>query len=445
MEIASVNPSPLNLRLVRVRLIGRAERARWEALMEAHHYLGLGAMVGRSLRYVAEVDGQWVALLGWASAALKCTARDTWIGWSRALQWQRIGLIANNTRFLLLPGPRVPNLASKILGANLSRLSDDWQALHGTRLLLAETFVDPARFAGTCYRAANWIEVGMSRGFAKSNTQYIEHGAPKRVLVYPLHPQAQALLCHALPHPELPTPKEVKPMQLTDIEAHDLLARLASLTDRRARRGRRHRLCSILAVAACATISGARGSTAIAEWAARADAALLRRLRCRRDPAARGVYIPPSEPTLRRTLTALEIGELERVLADWLQSQHQATPNEAVALDGKCLRATKTTNKRAVHLLAARSHDSGGVLNQVKIDDKSSEIPAVKMLLDPLPLEDRIVTADALHTQVETARYLVEDKKAHYVFTVKDNQPGLKQDIEALNLGAFPPRAHDDR
>ena len=111
-------------------------------------------------------------------------------------------------------------------------------------------------------------------------------------------------------------------MRLTDTEAHDLLARLASLTDRRARRGRRHRLCSILAVAACATISGARGATAIAEWAERADAALLRRLHCRRDPAARGVYLPSSEPTIRRALTALQAGELERVLGDWPQRQH---------------------------------------------------------------------------------------------------------------------------
>ena len=145
---------------VRVRLIDASERPAWDALMRAHHYLGLTALVGRSLRYVAEGDGQWLALLGWASAALKCAPRDAWIGWAKALQWQRIGLIANNARFLTLPGVQVRNLASQVLGANLRRLSSDWQAVHGHGLMLAETFIDPARFAGTRYRAANWIALG---------------------------------------------------------------------------------------------------------------------------------------------------------------------------------------------------------------------------------------------------------------------------------------------
>jgi hypothetical protein len=428
----------LDLSAVRVRLIESGERARWEALMCAHHYLGLGAMVGRSLRYVGELDGQWVALLGWASAALKCAPRDAWIGWSPALQWQRIGLLANNTRFLLLPGPRVANLASKLLGLNVARLSADWQAIHGQPVLLAETFVDPSRFAGTCYRAANWIDLGATGGFAKSNTTYTEHGQRKRILVYALHRQARAILASALPHPQLPPPTEVKSMQLTDMEALDLLSRLARLTDKRSRQGQRHPHHSVLAVAACAVISGARGSCAIAEWAARADATLLRRLRCRRSPSVRGKYIPPSEPTIRRVLAALQVGELERVLADWLQAHNSAAPTEAVALDGKALRGSRE-QEHCVHLVSAIGHQSGSVLNQVKVADKSNEIPAVKPLLDPLPLQGKVVTGDALHTQVETARYLVEDKKAHYVFTVKDNQPGLKQDIEQLHLNAIPP------
>jgi len=438
MELAPGQSAPWNLSAVRVRLIEPGERTRWEALMRAHHYLGLTAMVGKSLRYVGELEDQWVALLGWASAALKCAARDAWIGWSPALQWQRIGLLANNNRFLLLPGPRVPNLASKLLGANLARLSADWQAIHGQPVLLAETFVDPARFAGTCYRAANWIDLGATRGFAKSNTTYTEHGRSKRILVYPLHREARAILASALPRRHLPIPTEVKSMQLTDIEAADLLNRLATLTDTRSRQGQRHTHRSVLAVAVCAVISGARGSCAIAEWAARADSALLRRLRCRRSPSVRAGYIAPSEPTIRRVLTALQVGELERVLADWLQAHNSAAPTEAVAIDGKALRGSRR-QQHCVHLVSAIGHESGSVLNQVKVADKSNEIPAVKPLLDAVPLEGKVVTGDALHTQVETARYLVEDKKAHYVFTVKDNQPGLKQDIEQLHLNAIPP------
>ena len=146
----------------------------------------------------------------------------------------------------------------------------------------------------------------------------------------------------------------------------------------------------------------------------------------------------------RRVLAALEVGELERVLADWLQTQNGAASTEAVAIDGKALRGSRQQD-HCVHLVAALGHDSGCVLNQVKVADKSNEIPAVKPLLDPLPLAGKVVTGDALHTQVETARYLVEDKQAHYLFTVKDNQPGLKADIEALHLNAIPPSAQHHR
>jgi hypothetical protein len=113
---------------------------------------------------VAEWQGSWVALVGWCAAALKCAARDRWIGWPEVLQRQRLGLIANNARFLILPGPRVANLASRVLGLGLTlkRLSWDWQQVHGHPVFLAESFIDPQRFAGTCYRAAGWLQVGQT-------------------------------------------------------------------------------------------------------------------------------------------------------------------------------------------------------------------------------------------------------------------------------------------
>ncbi|MDX2300157.1 MAG: ISAs1 family transposase [Xanthomonadaceae bacterium] len=423
----------IDLSRVRVRLICADEREAWERLMRTHLYLGLTAMVGRSLRYVAECDGVWLALLGWASAALKCAARDAWIGWSPTLQWQRLGLIANNSRFLILPGARVPHLASRVLGLNLRRLSDDWQAAHGHRLLLAETFIDPQRFAGTCYRAANWIEVGATRGFAKSNTTYVAHGAAKRIWMFPLHRRARALLSSPLPHPPLPR-LEVKTMVLTDADARDLFARLDQIPDPRAKRGTRHSQRSLLAIVLCATISGAQGSTAIREWVQRLSPAMWRRLRCRRGDD--GCYEPPSEATLRRMLKAIDIEQLERQLGDWLQT-HWAT-DEPLALDGKSLRGAQERG-RTRHLVAAFGHHSHGVVHQVEVAEKSGEISAVKPLLDPLPLAGRVVTADALHTQAETARYLVEDKQAHYLFTVKDNQYTLKNDTASLRMEAFPP------
>lgn len=423
----------VDLSRVRVRLICAEERARWDELMRAHHYLGLVAMVGRSLRYIAEVDGRWLALVGWAAAALKCASRDAWIGWSPALQWQRLGLIANNVRFLILPQVRVKNLASRVLGLNLARLSADWQCVHGHALLLAETFIDPSRFAGTCYRAANWIELGSTRGFAKSNDKYVEHGAAKRVWVYALHPQARRVLASALPQAALPR-LEVKMLTLSERDAQELFVRLDALEDPRQRRGRRHHQRSILACIICAVISGAQGSTAIAQWVKRLSVPMLRRLRCRR--GTDGTYERPSEPTIRRMLAAVNIEQLERQLGDWLHAH--AGVDEPIALDGKTLRGSRDAG-RARQLVAALGHHSSVVVNQVEVADKASEIHAVQPLLDPLPLAGRVVTADALHTHEQTARYLVQDKQAHYLFTVKDNQPTLKADIASLRMQEFPP------
>lgn len=119
--------------------------------MDEHHYLGFRQLVGESMKYVAELNGQWVALLGCGTAAFKCGPRDEWIGWSREQQWHRLIFVTNNSRFLILPGVRIPNLASKILAMNLKRLSADWKVVFGHPIVIAETFVEHTRFAGTCY------------------------------------------------------------------------------------------------------------------------------------------------------------------------------------------------------------------------------------------------------------------------------------------------------
>jgi len=205
-------------------------------------------------------------------------------------------------------------------------------------------------------------------------------------------------------------------MTLSDTDAYSLFDRLESLEDPRARRGMRHHQRSLLATIVCAVVSGAQGSTAISEWVERLSIPMLRRLRCRR--GADGSYERPSEPTIRRMLKAIDIEELELKLGDWLQTQADA--DEPVALDGKTLRGSRPQGGQAKQLVAAFGHQSSVVINQVEIADKASEMKAVKPLLDSIPLAGRVVTADALHTQQDTARYLVEDKQAHYLFTGRD-------------------------
>ena len=133
--------------------------------------LGSRSWSGSPLRYVAEQGGRWLALRGWGAAAFKGGPRDAWIGWGKSQQWRRLRYIANNMRFLILPGERRPNLASQILGANLRRLSGDWQAVFGHPIVLAETFVDPD-FQGTCYRAAGWQKLGKTQGYGRNGGRY---------------------------------------------------------------------------------------------------------------------------------------------------------------------------------------------------------------------------------------------------------------------------------
>jgi hypothetical protein len=423
-----------------VRPICPEERGQWDALVDEYHYLGLRSLFGKTLRYVAVADGRWVALLGWQAAALKCAARDAWIGWGPVLHYQRLHLLANNARFLVLPDARVPNLASRVLALNLRRLSADWQRIHGHPLLLAETFVDTARFTGACYRAANWQALGSTRGFARHNGHYSAHGEPKQVLVYPLHRRARELLCA----PELPPPWRT-PMQrvsLTTAQMEDLHARLRALPACRHARGQRHPQATVLTIAIAAALAGSRSYTALAEWAARLTQSQLKRLRARYNRRT-GHFEPPSEPTIRRVLQSVDVGRLDASLGDWLLGV--AAEDEAVAVDGKALRGAVRADGTQVHLLSALLQGQGVTVAQREIPAKTNEIPEIKPLLAPLDLSGRVVTADALHTQRETARFLVEDKHAHYLFTVKENQPTLYADLKALGESHFPPVRRDPR
>jgi len=428
------SPKLPNLRSIVVRLLRPGERTAWDRLMREHHYLGLRNFVGESLRYVAEWQGRWVALLGWCSAALKCEARDRFIGWPEVLKGQRLGLVVNNARFLILPGERVMNLASRVLSLNLKRLSGDWQLTYGHPVLLAETFVDPRRFSGTCYRAAGWVQVGTTRGYGRRAGRYEPHGEPKTVWVRPLVRQAAQRLCTLGGEPM--TKSEAKPMKLSRAQADELLRILMSLPDRRHRRGRRHDQVSILAVAICAVLCGSRSYVAIAEWAGRCSQNFLKRLGCRKDPRSK-IYRPPSEATIRRVLQGIDAEQVDQALSGWLQ--RLGGQGKVVAIDGKTLRGARRESGGQVHLLSVMLHGTGVILGQCEVGEKSNEIPAAPQLLGRIQLGGVTVTADALHTQSELADFL-KDKGADYIFTVKDNQPTLKQDIaELFGSAAFPP------
>ncbi|MEO8429211.1 MAG: Druantia anti-phage system protein DruA, partial [Verrucomicrobiota bacterium] len=168
----------------------------FDGLLADHHYLGAGRPVGDYLRQVVKLEGKPVALLVWGPACYALKDRDLWISWSVPQRVERLKLIVQNRRFLLLtPKGESPNLASQAMGAALRVLPEQWCQRFGYRPLLAESFTDPEAYAGTCYKASNWEAVGHSAGYRRHRADfYIPNDRPKRLWLRPLVPEARQLL-----------------------------------------------------------------------------------------------------------------------------------------------------------------------------------------------------------------------------------------------------------
>jgi len=295
-----------------VRPIHQDEVERWGELMRCHHYLGYRGIAGRSLRYVAILDFRWVALIGWGSAALKCTVRDRFIGWDYETKLKRLYLIANNVRFLVLPSVSIKNLASKVLSMNLRRLSADFQEVYGHPVYLAESFVDVSKFSGCCYRASNWRYVGLTRGWSRNSSRYYRNDRPKAVYVYPLSKNVKEVLSgDFIPYDFGCVKREGGMSEMKSFPVEGLMEEIQQTTDPRKPRGIRHALAVVLGIAVCAVLCGARSYRAIGDWAKALRRQDLRRFGGRRDS-------PPSEPTIRRVLQAIEAEEFDERIGRWL-------------------------------------------------------------------------------------------------------------------------------
>jgi DDE family transposase/uncharacterized protein DUF4338 len=428
-----------------VRPVRHNETDRFNTELDAHHWLG-HRIVGQTMRYVATEGGRWVALLGFGSPALACAPRDRWVGWTKQQQFRRLRHIVNNQRFCVLPQGRRPNLASAVLARALRRLSADYQACWGHPVLVVETFTDPARHRGSCYAAAGFVALGQTLGYRRSAGAYVHHGNPKLAWARPLCRDALAVLCAPFDHPLLSPHPTTAVIDLNTLELDGptgLLATFGQLPDVRKKRGIRHRQASVLAIAAAAVLAGARNYVTIGEYAAELDQDVLARLGARRHPVT-SRYIAPHEATLRRMLQRVDPDALDAAVGAWLAAQARAgrldNQTLALAVDGKSLRGAVQPDGRPVHLFAAMVHNQGTIVAQREVDHKTNEITEFQPLLADLDLEGAVVTADALHTQRDHATFLVEDKHADYVFTVKDNQPKTLAAVEALFAqGPFPP------
>jgi hypothetical protein len=185
-----------NAGVVRLEVVvERRETELWNEYVHRYHYLGYKRPFGCCLRYFIESDRGWLGCVLFAGAAKRLGERDRWIGWSESSRLRNLGWVVNNTRFVIFPWAKVENLASHVLGKAARRIGGDWEERWSYRPVLMETFVDPRRFDGTCYRAANWRYVGMTtgEGLVRKGKSYTT--SPKKIFVKPLVRDFRSVLC----------------------------------------------------------------------------------------------------------------------------------------------------------------------------------------------------------------------------------------------------------
>jgi hypothetical protein len=422
-----------------VRLIEPHEQQRWNQLVSEHHYLKNANMVGERLCYVAEQGGKWLALLGWAAAAYHVSARDQWIGWSDNQRRARLRLLANNARFCLLTDRgQYPNLASRAMALNLARLSSDWQQAYGHPIVLVESFVDSQLFRGTAYKASGWKALGMSSGFGRvAQDFYQAHDRPKQLYVCEVVKHAARKLRQR--HlPENLREHEQKIDHRCQMPADELSsfwhAMHRQVPESRNVRGLRHRQATVLTIVFAYLLSGGQGGhRAVAAFARDLSPTQRSAVRCWFNRKTKS-YEVPTENCIYRVLKAVRVLEFHQALWAWQRGRHGGQDGDVVVLDGKALRGSQGTQ-----LVGAINAQSGRTLGVEAVADKSNEIPAGQTLLERLDLDGVIALMDALHTQTQTARTIVQERGGDYVFFVKGNQPGLLNQAKHLLPENFSP------
>jgi hypothetical protein len=268
--------------------------------------------------------------------------------------------LTNNSRFLILPNWHVPNLGSRILSLCQKRLSTDWQEAFDHPLVLVETFVDPERFHGTVYRAANWLYVGDTKGFRRTRKGYSgKNQSTKMVFVKPLQFDARLLLSRPILDPPYRTGGAK--LMINAEQMRSLPDFFADIPDPRRRQGRRHRLSTVLAIAAGATLCGMRGYRAISDWANSLGSNARKRFRCRRE---NGRYVVPSHYVIRDALIRVDPSHLDRALQRW--NETYGNQDESLSIDGKIMCNAIDEQGHQTHIMSAIGHQSKSCYTQKK-------------------------------------------------------------------------------
>lgn len=426
---------------LQIKLVDAAELPRFHRLLHRLHYLKSLKPVGERLYYVAtDAQGEWLALFVFNAAAKHLKLREKWIGWTSEQARRRLSLVVNNSRFLVLPHKTVPNLATKALRMVLERISDDWQARYGHPVLVVETFVDPEQFRGTVYTANGWTELGQTDGWGRrGGDYYVKHDKPKKLFVRELSRNARRSLQAEhlkadLAIVEAKVPARC-PMRVKEIES--IAGQFRKVPEYR-ERYESYPLWSLLTIVLLAVLCEApRGQKDLEKFARGFSQAQRRALGIR--PNRKGEYPAPHQSTFCRFFQHVDGRKVEEaILAIQEQVRGKAPKEDLVVLDGK---EPKHGGGQAV--LSAVTVPSQFYLGSAIVEkDKTNEIPVARQLFERLDLQGRLVCLDALHTQDETARALVLEHGADYLFTVKDNRATVHRTIEKLITAPkadFPP------
>jgi hypothetical protein len=413
-----------------VPVTGPEERRLFQRLLRKHHYLGGLRAVGEQMYYAAvDARGNRLALLLFSAAAKHLKHRDRWIGWTRGQRDRRLSLVVNNSRFLILPQAHIANLGSRVLRLTLDRLSADWQVRYGHPVLVVETFVDPEQFNGTVYSANGWQEVGLTDGWGRCRRDfYVQHDKPKRLFVREVVKNARRSLQAEHLRPALAGVEKKAGARCYHKcgELRALTEHFKALPEYRGR-VESYPVWSLVTLMLLAILCDApRGQKDLAKLARRLTQHQRRALGIR--PSPDGHFPAPSQSTFSRLLSGLDARRLNQVLLDiQAQVRGRPPPDELIAVDGK-----EPRHGPGDAILSAVSVPSQHYLGSALVDTKTNEIPVARELFGELDLTGRTVALDALHTQDQTARQLVMEHGAHYLLTVKNNQPTLRQNIDKI-------------
>jgi len=404
--------------------VGGEDLRRAAGLLEEEHYLGAARPVGRTLVQAVHHRGRWVALLVWGPAALKLADREEAVGWTDSQRAERLGLVVQNRRFLVLAKTRMPNLASRALALAVNALPAAWEQAHGYRPLLAETFTDIEQFEGTCYKAAGWRACGMTKGFTREHRAdfYTRNGRPKKLWLRTLHRNAGPMLRAVEMPPEyaaglnLDSPERALPLRKAQIES--LREVLRGVPDPRAR-NRSFPCSSLLLLVAMGLLAG-RASLATIQ---RYGQFLTQKQRASLGwPSNReGTFRPaPSYTALYNLLGKIDPHGFADALNGWLAAAHGTLPR-GLAIDGKYVRNLVLT-------LCPGEHESGApaaIATQAPVSEetkKEGELTCARRLYPTTPLHGATITGDALNCEPQSMTLAVENG-ADFLFQLKANQP----------------------